>query len=92
VDQAIEDGVGQRGVADEVVPFVDGELVGGQCRSSFSPLLETSAVCADDSLPLSSRSYTRNWCMGWLKKAAYPAEIGLFLTETAEEVRHHEQR
>jgi len=40
VHQAVEDGVGQRGVADEIVPFVDGELAGGQCRAGAVPVFE----------------------------------------------------
>ncbi len=40
VDQAVEDGVGQRGVSYEVVPFVDGELAGGQCRACAVAVFE----------------------------------------------------
>ena len=34
VDEAIEDGIGEGGLADEVVPGFDGELAGDQRRAS----------------------------------------------------------
>jgi hypothetical protein len=36
----IEDGVGEGGLADHVVPFVDGELAGDQRRAAAITLLD----------------------------------------------------
>jgi Transposase, Mutator family len=40
VDDAIEDGVGIGGIADQLVPFVDGDLAGDDCRSAPVALFE----------------------------------------------------
>ncbi len=39
VDDAIEDGVGVGWIADEIVPFVDGDLTGDDCRSAAVKLM-----------------------------------------------------
>jgi hypothetical protein len=40
VNDAIEDGVGVGGIADQLVPFVDGDLAGDDRRSAAVALLE----------------------------------------------------
>jgi hypothetical protein len=40
VDDAIEDGVGVGGIADDLVPFVDGDLAGDDGRSSTITFFE----------------------------------------------------
>ena len=40
VDDAIEDGVGVGGIADQLVPFVDGDLAGDDGRSSAVAFFE----------------------------------------------------
>ena len=40
VDEAIEDGIGEGRLADEVVPGFDGELAGHQRRRAAMPLLD----------------------------------------------------
>src|SRR5215831_18850935 len=39
VDDAIEDGIGEGGIADEIVPGFDGELTSDQSRGSAMPFL-----------------------------------------------------
>jgi hypothetical protein len=40
VDEAIEDGIGVGGLADEVVPRFDGELISNQRRGATMPVLD----------------------------------------------------
>ena len=40
VDDAIEDGVGVGGIADQLVPFVDGDLAGDDRRSAAVAFFE----------------------------------------------------
>ena len=35
VEEAVEDSVGVSRIADDIVPFVDRELAGDDCRSSY---------------------------------------------------------
>ena len=55
VDEAVEDGIGERGVAEQVVPFLERELTGDQGRSLRSPRGSASPTIA----ALSSRVGTR---------------------------------
>ncbi len=40
VDEAVEDGVGIGGIADEVVPFIDGDLAGDEGGAAAVALFE----------------------------------------------------
>ena len=40
VDEAVEDGVGERGVADDLVPLLDRNLAGDQNRRALVAILE----------------------------------------------------
>jgi len=40
VDEAIEDGIGVSGIADQLVPFVDRNLAGDDCRSAAVTFFE----------------------------------------------------
>src|SRR5262249_56857461 len=40
MDEAIEDGIGESGLADEIVPGFDGELAGDQRRRATMPILD----------------------------------------------------
>ena len=40
VDEAIEDGIGVSGIADQLVPFVDRDLAGDNCRSAAVTFFE----------------------------------------------------
>jgi hypothetical protein len=40
VDEAIEDSVGVSGIADQLVPFVEGDLAGDDCRSAAVALFK----------------------------------------------------
>ena len=40
MDEAVEDGIGERGVAEQVVPLLERELTGGQRRSGCVAVLE----------------------------------------------------
>jgi hypothetical protein len=42
VNEAVEDGVGKGGVADEGMPFVDGDLAGEDRRAATVAFLEIS--------------------------------------------------
>src|SRR5271154_1563904 len=54
VDEAVEDGVGEGGVADDFAPLIDGNLAGDQCRSPavavFEDLEEVDALSLDEDL------------------------------------------
>jgi len=39
-DEAIEDGIGVSGIADQLVPFVDRNLAGDDCRSAAVTFFE----------------------------------------------------
>ena len=40
MDEAIEDSIGEGGIADEIVPGFDGELAGYQRRRAAMPILD----------------------------------------------------
>ena len=40
VDEAVEDGVGERGIADDLVPLLDRNLAGDQDRGALMAILE----------------------------------------------------
>ena len=40
VDEAVEDGVGERGIADDVVPLIDRNLAGDQNRRALMAVFE----------------------------------------------------
>jgi hypothetical protein len=42
MDEAIEDGVGIGRIADDLVPFVDGDLAGEDGRAAIAPMAEAA--------------------------------------------------
>ena len=54
-DEAVEDGIGERGVAEQVVPFLERELTGDQGRTGCVAVLEDCRASRDDGRHLSLR-------------------------------------
>jgi len=64
MDDAIENGVGERGISDDLVPGVDGELAGDDSRggpSRFSRISSRSRRSAAVSTDKPKSSEIRSW-------------------------------